>query len=331
MSGGRQQGSRSITGRLRRSLIEAFRPAEIVTGLPLIRGSAISHFRIFFGWWGMAKQISGLTWRRAARIWIALAIIATPINLYIYFAMSHETVPAAKSLGAAPPPMPSDRPTTAAAYDLPYLHALPVTLSTAGPVSRRSLSPDSLLLKKYWLALEGFKHDPKFHVLGFDNPFEYGEWRGKVEALSDRAGKVILRETGVSPEELASLGDDYLRNKGRANEHSDFIVAKLDAALNPKPVQSGQGRVTNDTQGCSDILPLARSMRELEEGQFEASNASLDQARCITVPANAVTTLPTKRAGYDWLKDKGQHVFVLVRIDQRDLWVPEDSISFKIK
>lgn len=211
---------------------------------------------------------------------------------------------------------------------LPYVHELSLKTTAGGQAAPRQLSTNAKQLRALWLELEGFKHDPKFHALGFDNPFQYGEWRGKVRTLDDRAGKSLIAEIGFSPGELLMLGEEYLRNKGLGTGRSDAIVQRFDAALNPGKAAKGEGRVARDTEGCEDFDPLAQSLRQMETGDFQGSNASLDAASCVSIPAGTIVSAPSARRGYDWLKDTGQRVYVLVEVQQSHLWLPEDEISF---
>ena len=215
--------------------------------------------------------------------------------------------------------------------DLPYLHELPLGSRQKSRTLNRAPSAAATLLRSYWMELEGFKHDPKFHVLRFDNPFRYGEWAGKVRALDETTGKALVAEVGVSPGDVLALGEEYLRNKGLRGERSDYLVGRLDAALNPKPLAAGEGTALRATQGCGDIEGIAKSMRALEAGDFQLSDRLISAASCIDLPAGTTVSAPTRRAGIDWAKGGAQRVYLLVRSGGAELWVPQDEILFENK
>ncbi|MET3473718.1 hypothetical protein ABIC78_004273 [Novosphingobium sp. 1529] len=255
--------------------------------------------------------------------WLAFGWMAIGILLFA-LARPNPKIPEQQRPVAIPGAV-ETRPT---ANQLDYVHELPLKTAKGGRATATALSVNGKQLRALWLELEGFRHDPKFHALGFDNPFQYGEWRGRVRALDHSAGKAMIAEIGFPPGELLTLGGEYLKSKGMRTKRSDEIEQRLDAALNPKSVAVGAGRVTQDTEGCMNFDLVAKSLRELENGDFPASDAAHNEANCDTIPAGSVVSAPAVRRAYDWLKDKGQRVYVRVQVNHNQVWVPEEEISY---
>lgn len=283
-------------------------PMRRTLAVPLVIGILL--FPVVFYWFTLRKGYS-----RPVRVLCALWFI---VWVWLLWPKGHSS---ADPQAIASSPQPSKE------VGLPYVHELPLMPGSKSAPIRTHFSTEATELKRLWIELEDFRFDPKFHVLGFDNPFQYGEWAGKVRRLDHRAGKRLTKELGFSAGELLVLGEEYRAHKGKASDRSSLAEARLAGALNQQKVEKGGARVTTETTGCSDFDTYARSLRLLEEGDFIKSNALLEQSGCETIVEGAIVGPPTRRRAYDWLKDKGQHIMVYVKTDHGDLWIWEDSLT----
>ncbi len=86
------------------------------------------------------------------------------------------------------------------------------------------------MIRLYFELLE-FKDDPEFHQVGFGVCCRFNVWKQEVDTLTDRSGLDTLREVGIVPGELYSLGWEYFKNKGHSTGLTDYVEASLQAAV----------------------------------------------------------------------------------------------------
>lgn len=86
-------------------------------------------------------------------------------------------------------------------------------------------------LKGLYEELMGFKDNPKFHSVGFDNCCEFGEWKEKVNDLTKEAKTPVEEKASSS---LGQLGDEYLKTKGAENDTTSSLTSIIKSALGKK-------------------------------------------------------------------------------------------------
>ena len=131
-------------------------------------------------------------------------------------------VAAARTLITATPPTTSD----CAEPETPGLSALLRELQSCKP-DLSSFTKDAIRL---YLELQEFKDDPEFHQVGFGLCCRFNVWKQEVDALTDRSGLETVREIGIVPGELVSLGWEYFQNRGRSTFLTVFVEANIRAA-----------------------------------------------------------------------------------------------------
>ena len=131
-------------------------------------------------------------------------------------------VEAARTLTTATPPTTSG----CAEPETPGLSALLRELQSCKP-DLSSFTKDAIRL---YLELQKFKDDPEFHQVGFGLCCRFNVWKQEVDALTDRSGLETLREIGIVPGELFSLGWEYFQNRGRSTFLTAFVEANIKAA-----------------------------------------------------------------------------------------------------
>ncbi len=111
--------------------------------------------------------------------------------------------------------------------ETPGLSALLRELQSCKP-DLSSFAKDAIRL---YLELQDFKDDPEFHQVGFGLCCRFNEWKQEVDALTGRAGLETLREIGIVPGELLSLGWEYFQNRGRSTFLTAFVEANMRAVI----------------------------------------------------------------------------------------------------
>ena len=84
---------------------------------------------------------------------------------------------------------------------------------------------------RLYVELQEFKDDPEFHQVGFGLCCRFNAWKEQVDALTDSAGLETLVVIGIVPGELWSLGWEYLQNRGRSTDLTDYVEANIKAAV----------------------------------------------------------------------------------------------------
>ena len=159
-------------------------------------------------------------------------------------------VPVAQ-IPTATPPATSD----CAEPETPGLSSLVRKLQSCKP----NLSPFTKDTIKLYLDLQEFRGDPEFHQVGFGLCCRFNLWKQEVDALTDRAGSETVREIGIVPGELFSLGWEYLQNQGHSTDLADHIEASFRAAV-MKTMGIGTSRPTTTV----DVVPEVQVIGEWE-------------------------------------------------------------------
>ena len=82
-----------------------------------------------------------------------------------------------------------------------------------------------------FLELQEFRYDPEFHLVGFGVCCRFNAWKKEVDSLGERAGLETLRDIGIVPGELFSLGWEHFMNQGNATFLTTFIEANMKGAV----------------------------------------------------------------------------------------------------
>ena len=165
-------------------------------------------------------------------------------------------VPVAQ-IPTATPPATSD----CAEPETPWLSSLVRKLQSCKP-DLSSLTKDTIRL---YLELQEFRGDPEFHQVGFGLCCRFNLWKQEVDALTDRAGLETVREIGIVPGELFSLGWEYLQNHGHSTDLTDHIEAIFRAAV-MKTMGIGTFRATTSVDVVLEVQVIGEWENEYEGG-----------------------------------------------------------------
>lgn len=172
------------------------------------------------------------------------------------------STPTGTRVAAAPTPTAAtpSAPSACAEPEEAELTALLRELESCKP-DLSSFTKDAIRL---YLELQEFKGDPEFHQVGFGLCCRFNVWKQQVDALADGSGLETLRELGIVPGELFSLGWEYLQNEGRSTFLTAFVEANMRAAVvktmdlaTPLPTPTPSPTVPQVSTPTVTLLPTA--------------------------------------------------------------------------
>jgi len=81
--------------------------------------------------------------------------------------------------------------------------------------------------KKLYKELIEFNKEKDFHELGFGIGSPYKKWYDDVDLLKNDPNCKLLLKYGILPEELQTLGNEYLNSQGKETEYTTFINSEI--------------------------------------------------------------------------------------------------------
>ena len=208
-----------------------------------------------------------------------------------------------------------------------YVRDLPLVPVVASREAPHHFSAAALKMKRLYEELQAFRYDPKLYVLGLDSWLPFAEWKGRVRQLGAQSGSALIKELGLAPGSLITLAEDYAKNKGSRSDPGAYWEAKFAGTFYPQNRQAGEGRLIRDSLACRDFATWARSMRAMDLGQYEESNALQDQAGCEDVAKGMLVSAPNARKAF-LFQDGSSATFMRVTLRYSLVWVNEDEVAY---